>query len=494
MADDVAEPRGEGQAPLDIDRHLIDPVQLVLHGVLDRDHLDRGGVDPLECGVERRRLATPGGSGHQHDPIGLVEAPLEAHEHLVGHAEVLQVDQGRALVQDSHDHRLAVHGRDRGHAEVDLALLGRKLDAPVLGHKPLGDVHVGHDLDPRDDGRMEPLGGRALLNQETIDAVLDLEFVLKRLDVDIAGAVLDGLQDDQVDQVDQGRLPSDLTELGRGQVLALQGAIAVLVLGGQVVQHPGHVAAVEPQDGGVHLDRVSVVPSDGTTGHDPQVFHGLGLKRVDHGHGQPPVLIAQGKDLVPVDKVRGDQADDLRADGDVVQIHPLNPGLKGKGLLKLGLRDVTQLDEDHAELAVSHLLLLQCDSQVPRLQVGLLAEQLTQSLPSSVIHSVPLALLLNRPLARIVPTLEPTLNHRPCRADDRGSRLLCPLAHPGRTGRAAAQDPVSSVSWRLETAPLIHENRGALGKLAHLHEPALSRWAQEPRLHGPPRGARQVRP
>ena len=66
------------------------------------------------------------------------------------------------------------------------------------------------------------LGGRHLV-QDAVDAVFDLELGLERLDVNVAGTLLDGVGDDHVDQVDQRRLARHLLEVVQVDFLVAAG-------------------------------------------------------------------------------------------------------------------------------------------------------------------------------------------------------------------------------------------------------------------------------
>src|SRR5207302_5609183 len=124
---------------------------------------------------------------------------LDAHERL-------------ALVQDPHDDLFAEDGRDGADAEVDLLALDLELDAPVLREPPLGAVHLRHDLDPGDDGRVDVRGRRHDDVQGAVDAVPDPDPGLLRLDVDVAGPLAKRLHDDHVDQADDRGIVDELPE------------------------------------------------------------------------------------------------------------------------------------------------------------------------------------------------------------------------------------------------------------------------------------------
>ena len=89
-----------------------------------------------------------------------------------------------------------------------------QLEAPVLRNPLLGDVELGHDLDAADHGLMMALVDRLhRLVEDTVDAVLDDDFALTRLDVDVARPPLDGVEDRRVDELDdRARVMADAVD------------------------------------------------------------------------------------------------------------------------------------------------------------------------------------------------------------------------------------------------------------------------------------------
>src|SRR5258708_4868661 len=120
--------------------YLVDAGHLVFDRVLDRDDLHVGLVEAVERGIERRRLAASRGTGHEEDAVHLVERIEEALQRCAVQAERREVVRPAALVQYPHHDALAVHGGDRGDAQVDLLALDAQLDAPVLREPPFRDV------------------------------------------------------------------------------------------------------------------------------------------------------------------------------------------------------------------------------------------------------------------------------------------------------------------------------------------------------------------
>src|SRR5439155_12590073 len=120
-------------------------------------------------------------------------------------------------VQDTHDYRLSVVGRQDADAQIEVLARDGHLDTAVLGASLFRDVDRPHDLDTRHHRGQEAPRRRVALDQDTVDAVAHPDAVGERLDVDVAGPQADGLGDDQVDQLDH----RGVGVLGGGQVLGL---------------------------------------------------------------------------------------------------------------------------------------------------------------------------------------------------------------------------------------------------------------------------------
>ena len=114
-------------------------------------------------------------------------------------AEVAHHDVG---IEHAHDHLLAEGDAHRRDAQLDLALAARRLDAPVLRPPLLGDVEAGEHLEARDHRRVHHLGQRVDLVQHAVDAHAHDRLVALRLDVDVAGALVECVVQEVLDGVD----------------------------------------------------------------------------------------------------------------------------------------------------------------------------------------------------------------------------------------------------------------------------------------------------
>ena len=84
-------------------------------------------------------------------------------------------------------------GGQRGYTHIHLLVADLFDDSAVLGKAPLGDVHVGHHLNPRNNGQGEMNRRRCHFIKRAIDPVADPEVFLKGLEVNVGGLFLDRL-------------------------------------------------------------------------------------------------------------------------------------------------------------------------------------------------------------------------------------------------------------------------------------------------------------
>jgi hypothetical protein len=164
-------------------------------------------------------LPEPVGPVTRKMPWGLMMISRMICSSLGIEAELVEAEEDLAAGEQAQGGALAVDGGDGGDADVDFLAFDAHVDAAVLGEAFLGDVHAGHHLDAGEDGGLVALelGRHRGLVQDAVDAVADAQFVLGRLEMDVGGAVLEGLPDDLVDELDDAGF---LVALGDLLVLA----------------------------------------------------------------------------------------------------------------------------------------------------------------------------------------------------------------------------------------------------------------------------------
>jgi hypothetical protein len=69
LAQDRAQHMREGQADLRFHLDLVDAFELIFDRIFDGEELALGQIEPVETGIERRRLAAAGRTGHQQDAL-----------------------------------------------------------------------------------------------------------------------------------------------------------------------------------------------------------------------------------------------------------------------------------------------------------------------------------------------------------------------------------------------------------------------------------------
>ena len=108
LSDYGAQSCGEGQADLGVDLYLIDPMQLILDGVLDGEDLLLRGEDGAQGGVQGRRLTAAGRPGSEDHPVRKPDQLLHPVVSFRQHPDVRQGIVHGAAVEQAQHHTLSV--------------------------------------------------------------------------------------------------------------------------------------------------------------------------------------------------------------------------------------------------------------------------------------------------------------------------------------------------------------------------------------------------
>ena len=101
----------------------------------------------------------------------------------------------------------------RGDADVDVTPVDREADAAVLRGAALGDVELGHDLDPGNETGHEAAGHGCGVDDHAIDPETDPHVAVARIEVDVGGAAAHPVGDHRVDELHDWRLLGRFTQL-----------------------------------------------------------------------------------------------------------------------------------------------------------------------------------------------------------------------------------------------------------------------------------------
>src|SRR5512133_3627400 len=69
---------------------------------------------------------------------------------------------------------------------------------PTLRPQPVGDVHLRHDLDSRNERNAHRLGQQHRVAKQSVDAIAHCDTIFLRLEMNIAGSLLDSRRDDSI--------------------------------------------------------------------------------------------------------------------------------------------------------------------------------------------------------------------------------------------------------------------------------------------------------
>src|ERR1051326_52035 len=101
--------------------------------------------------------------------------------------EPTETEMLSASREQSQANRFPIDGWNGRNADVDFLVIGVEIHSAVLRETPLGDVHVGHYFQTRDDGGMEQAQLRRYRHfvQDAVDPVTNANVILERLNVNI---------------------------------------------------------------------------------------------------------------------------------------------------------------------------------------------------------------------------------------------------------------------------------------------------------------------
>ena len=212
LAQDRPQPVGERDAGLLVDLDLVDRREDVLDRVLDRHDVDRVVVDLGERRVERRRLARAGRARADTMPYGERMSSSNDSCVSVGHAELGELEEARASCRAAaartsrRRSSTMVATRTSSVAAVDRRpriwpSCGRRRSTMFMSAMILMRLHERRR--PSTPGSVMSSCSAPSMRKRTRTRVV------LRLDVDVGGAVAHRLGEDQVDDLDDGRVLVD---------------------------------------------------------------------------------------------------------------------------------------------------------------------------------------------------------------------------------------------------------------------------------------------
>ncbi len=160
------------------------------NGVLNGRNVNFRGTDTSQRGVQGRRLATPGGSAHQHDTVGHTDKLVVTDQVRGGKPQLIEVLEQNIRVHDPHDHLFSESRGDHGYTYFDFHTLFFSLDPAILGPPLFSHVDSRQVLDPADDSRVNFFRYLVDCVQDTIDTHPDHAGISFRFNMNIAGPLI----------------------------------------------------------------------------------------------------------------------------------------------------------------------------------------------------------------------------------------------------------------------------------------------------------------
>ena len=276
-----------------------------------------------------------------------MDEPADAFHFIVSETEDVEPELAEALadrflVEDTDDCVFAVDaGHDRD-AKIDAAAFDLETKATVLRDSLLRNIELRHDFDAADDLRVVRFrDGLHRPRQSTVDPVLDDDFLVPGLDVDIRGTSVERVVDRGVDEADDRRRRVGEPVDGKSlfAVIILPDDLHVEALG-SFFEHPlcALTFLQELLDGGIrsHGRPHRHLQNSGKLVHDRHVG------RIRGDDDELPVIFLVREEVVAEHQVHGNTAEQILVGLKAGEVDELEPASLGEAfgvveLLGLGL-------------------------------------------------------------------------------------------------------------------------------------------------------------
>ncbi len=251
-------------------------------------------------------------------------------------------------------------GQTETRKSISLPRPSFSLMRPSCGRRRSADVELAHDLEARDDGVLQLDGRLHHLVEHAVDAEADPEVLLVGLDVDVGGALLDGVEQDEVHQLHDRCFPGALLQVDHVAValvvvddrdLRVVEALHEVLVRGPLLGVVALDGLLDGRLGGDHrLDVVAGVELDVVDGED--------VRRIAHGDDERAAGAVHRHHLVLLGDGLGDELDDLGVDVEVLQVDGGHAVLLGEEAGEVALGDGALLHQQGADARAGLALLL----------------------------------------------------------------------------------------------------------------------------------------
>lgn len=147
--------------------------------------------------------------------MGQVNQLLDRAQAVRGKTHFGEIEQPVFFFEQPEDDPFAVRCGQHRHTEIDILARGPDGEATVLREPFFRDVQSRHDFQTGDDARLKMLGRGENGVEHAVDTIADDQASFERFEVDVTGALTDGLKEDRVDQPDDRRFIGGIQQILR---------------------------------------------------------------------------------------------------------------------------------------------------------------------------------------------------------------------------------------------------------------------------------------
>src|SRR5581483_2715072 len=236
-----------------------------------------------------------------------------------------------------------------------------------------------------DDGVLQLQRRRHDALQHAVNSEADTEFLFVGLHVDVAGASLDRIRQNNVHQLDNGSFVGGALQVGQLHLLLFRLQFDVGIPGFRHGLHDGFqvfffTLAVCLLDSFRNRAFRRYHRLDVEAGHELDIVHGEHIGRIGHGDGERCAHTAERQDLVAPRGICRDQLHNCRIYFKIGKVDGRNAVLFRKEIRYILIAEETELNESSAQAAVGFLLQLDGLAQLLRRDDLLFDKKITQTL------------------------------------------------------------------------------------------------------------------
>ena len=203
LAHQRAQPFGEVEIKLRLHLGLVEAGLNHFNGVFNRADIDFFGRHTFQGGVQRRRLARARGPGDQNNAVRTLDQLFPTLRIMGAEAQRIQIFDRVLRVKDTHHHLLAKRGGQGGQTHFHffttrVAGLDTTIERAALFHH----IHAPQQLDARHHGVQHAHGHLIDRVQHTVDTKADHALLAAWLQVNITGALIEGVLPQPVHHLD----------------------------------------------------------------------------------------------------------------------------------------------------------------------------------------------------------------------------------------------------------------------------------------------------